>query len=258
MVPTGERVGDALPLVAMRTVYREQMDNLAHGLIVMCDHVHGMHRAAAKALFDADLEAAESVLTSLDKLDEFRIAAEDRAFELLAREAPVARDLRQVVSGIYIVEDMARMGALSVHIANTARRRHPGKALPEQVEGYFREMASVAETITHDTRQVLIDYDVASALQVSDDDDAIDDIHSHLFTLTTADDWPHTPAETVDVTLLSRYFERYADHAVAVAARIVYLATGYKQEDYLRELDSEDRRAAISKRLSDMARHFHS
>ena len=240
----------------MRTVYREQMDNLAHGLIVMCDHVHGMHRAACKALFDADLEAAESVLSSLDKLDEFRISAEDRAFELLAREAPVARDLRQIVSGIYIVEDMARMGALSVHIANTARRRHPGKALPEQVEGFFREMAAVSDKITHDTRQVLIDYDVASALRINDEDDAIDDIHSHLFTLTTAPEWEHTSAETIDVTLLSRYFERYADHGVAVAARIVYLATGYKQEDYVRELDTEERRASITKRLSDLERHF--
>ena len=240
----------------MRTVYREQMDNLAHGLIVMCDHVHGMHRAATKALFEADLQAAESVLTSLDKLDEYRIIAEDRAFELLAREAPVARDLRQVVSGIYIVEDIARMGALSVHIANTARRRHPGTAVPEPIVGYFREMATVADKMTHDTRQVLIDYDVARALQINDDDDAIDDIHSHLFTLTTAEDWPHTPAETVDVTLLSRYYERYADHAVAVAARVVYLATGYKQADYLAELDTEERRASITKRLNDLERHF--
>ena len=158
----------------------------------------------------------------------------------------MARDLRQIVSGIYIVEDMARMGALSVHIANTARRRHPEKALPEEIEGYFREMASVADKITHDTRQVLIDYDVASALRINDEDDAIDDIHSHLFTLTTAPEWEHTSAETVDVTLLSRYFERYADHGVAVAARIVYLATGYKQEDYVRELDTEERRASIT------------
>lgn len=242
----------------MRTVYREQMDNLAHGLIVMCDHVHGMHRSACKALFDADLEAAESVLTSLDKLDEYRVVAEDLAFELLAREAPVARDLRQVVSGIYIVEDMARMGALSVHIANTARRRHPAKALPEQVVGFFREMADVSDKMTHATREVLIDYDVASALAINDEDDSIDDIHSHLFTLTTSDQWQHSPAETVDVTLLSRYFERYADHSVAVAARIVYLATGYKQEDYIRELDNEERRASITKRLSDLERHFNS
>lgn len=240
----------------MRTVYREQMDNLAHGLIVMCDHVHGMHRAAAKALFEADLQAAESVLSSLDKLDEYRIVAEDQAFELLAREAPVARDLRQIVSGIYIVEDMARMGALSVHIANTARRRHPNKALPEPVEGYFRQMAQVADKMTHETRQVLIDYDVASALRMNEEDDEIDDIHSHLFTLTTSSDWSHSPAETVDVTLLSRYFERYADHAVAVAARIVYLATGYKQDDYLAELDTEERKASITKRLSDLERHF--
>ncbi|WP_295624259.1 phosphate signaling complex protein PhoU [uncultured Corynebacterium sp.] len=242
----------------MRTVYREQMDNLAHDLITMCDHVHGMHRSACKALFDGDLDAAEAVLSSLDKLDEYRVSAEDRAFELLAREAPVARDLRQVVSGIYIVEDMARMGALSVHIANTARRRHPDNVLPEQVEGFFREMASVSDKMTSETREVLIDYDVNRALRINDEDDGIDDIHSHLFTLTTGDDWPHTSAQTVDVTLLSRYFERYADHAVAVAARIVYLATGYKQEDYMRELDSEERRASFTKRLSELERHFKS
>lgn len=232
------------------------MDALAHGLIVMCDHVHGMHRAAAKALFDADLEAAEQVLSSIDKLDELRTSAEERAFELLAREAPVARDLRQVVSGIYIVEDISRMGALSVHIANVARRRFPEKALPEDITGFFQEMAKVSDQLTHDTRQVLIDYDVDLAMKVNHDDDAIDDIHAHLLQVTTSPEWTGTPAQTVDITLLSRYFERYADHAVEVSTRVVYLATGYKWGDYLERIEDEKQRDSISRRLEYLERHF--
>lgn len=240
----------------MRTIYREQMDKFAHNLIVMCDHVHNMHREANRALFDADLAAAESVLSAIDRLDELGRICENDAFDMLAREAPVARDLRQIVSGIYIVADISRMGALSVHIANTARRRFPNKVLSEPIEGFFREMASVSEKMTHDTRQVLIDYDPDQALKLNDVDDSIDDIHQHLFTLTTAPDWPYSPAETVDVTLLSRYYERYADHAVEVATRIVYLATGLKKDAYLEKLDQDREQESIEKRLSDIERHF--
>ncbi len=232
------------------------MDNLAHSLIVMCDHVQSMHRTANQALFEADLVAAETVLSQIDRLEEIRKDAEQRAFDLLAREAPVAGDLRQIVSGIYIVEDISRMGALSVHIANIARRRHPAKALPEQVEGYFREMASVSESMTHETRQVLIDYDVEQALAIDNTDDSIDDIHQHIFTLTTSDDWPHSSAETVDITLLSRFYERYADHAVEVAARIVYLATGYKQDEYLDKLEGERDQEHLARRLDVLERHL--
>ncbi len=228
----------------------------AHGLIVMCDHVHSMHRNACKALFEADTNLAETVLSSIDRLDELRRDAEDRAFNLLAREAPVAGDLRQVVSGIYIVEDIARMGALSVHIASVARRRYPHRALPVAVEGYFREMARVSDQMTLDVRQVLIDYDVQLALKANNDDDGIDDIHSHLFTLTTSANSENTPAQTVDITLLSRYFERYADHLVEVAARVVYLATGHKRDDYLNKLESEEERNSIRRRLEHLERHF--
>lgn len=240
----------------MRTVYREQMDNLAHSLIVMCDRVRVMHAQANKALFNADLKAAESVLTQIDPLEDLRLDAENRAFELLAREAPVAGDLRQIVSGLYIVEDISRMGALSVHIASIARRRHPNKVLPAPIEGFFKEMASVSEEMTHETRQVLIDYDVDQALALDKTDDSIDDIQQHLFTLTNSEDWPYSPHETVDVTLLSRFYERYADHAVEVAARIVYLATGEKRDEYLNRLEDERDQLSIERRLEDLERHL--
>lgn len=240
----------------MRTIYREQMDNLAHDLIVMCDKIHDMNRQASTALFEADLAAAESVLESVDKLDELRQRSETRAIELLALEGPVAGDLRQIVSGIYIVEDMARMGALSVHIARTARRRHPAKAIPEDTEGYFREMAKVCDSIVVHTREILTTYDVELALTMAQEDDSIDDIHQHLFTLTTSDDWAHSSKETVDVTLLSRYYERFADHAVEVAARIVYLATGYKPREYMDRIKNEAELEHLRVRISNLERHF--
>ena len=243
-------------LYPMRKLYREQLDELSHSLIVMGDHVHNMHAQANQALFEGDLKAAETALTMIDKLYELREAAEKNAFDLLARESPVAGDLRRVVSGLYIVEDIARMGALSVHIANTARRRHPNPVLPEQVVGYFKEMASVAEQMTHKAREVLVDHDVERALALDDLDDSIDDIHQHLFTLTTSPQWAHSPAETVDITLLSRFYERYADHAVEVAARIIYLATGFKQEAYLNKLEGERDQAYFARRLEDLERHL--
>ncbi|WP_448852865.1 phosphate signaling complex protein PhoU [Corynebacterium sp. 335C] len=240
----------------MRTVYREQMDSFAHDLIIMCDHIHGMNTLASTALFDADIDAAEEVLSSLDRLEELRSKCENQAFELLAREAPVARDLRQVVSGIYIVEDMSRMGTLSVHVANTARRRHPDKVLPEELEGYFREMSRVCGEMTRTTHDILVTYDVDAALQLNTDDDQIDDIHQRLLAQSVSDDWPHSSRVTVDTTLLSRFYERYADHAVAVASQIVYLASGYKPEQLLlrREVAQEDE--IFEARIHDLERHF--
>ncbi|MBV7295845.1 phosphate signaling complex protein PhoU [Corynebacterium sp. TAE3-ERU12] len=241
----------------MRTVYREQMDHLGHDLILMCDHIHGMNESAAKALFDANLEAAESVLSGIDHLDELRLRCEERAIELLSLEAPVARDLRQIVSGIYIVEDLTRMGSLSVHIANIARRRHPEKALPERVEGFLKEMARNCDSITKSMREILITYDVDLALSMARQDDAVDDIHQHLATLTTSEDrWPYNSRVTVDVTLLSRYFERYADHAVEVSSRMVYLATGYKPAEYLERQQSHAESKELQKRLETLERNF--
>lgn len=240
----------------MRTVYREQMDSFAHDLILMCDHIHGMNRLAGRALFDADLEAAEQALSALDHLGELRGQCEEKAFELLAREAPVARDLRQVVSGIYIVEDMARMGTLSVHVANTARRRHPEYVLPDDIAGYFREMGKVCDQMTTKTHDILITYDVEAALHLNRDDDQIDDIHKLLLAKTSAADWPYDSRVTVDVTLLSRFFERYADHAVAVAAQVVYLASGLKPDELLlqREIAQEDE--LFEARIHELERHF--
>ncbi|RWR28103.1 phosphate transport system regulatory protein PhoU, partial [Mycobacterium tuberculosis] len=141
-------------------------------------------------------------------------------------QAPVAGDLRTVVSAIQIIADVDRMGALALHVAKIARRRHPQHALPEEVNGYFAEMGRVAVELGHAAREVLITRDPEKAARIQEEDDAMDDLHGHLFTVLMDREWKHGVMAAVDVTLLSRFYERFADHAVEVARRVIFQVTG--------------------------------
>jgi phosphate transport system protein len=152
--------------------------------------------------------------------------AEETAFVLLALQAPVAGDLRAIVSSIQIVADVERMGALALHVAKIARRRHPQHALPEEVNGYFSEMGRVAVDLATSARDVLLSRDPAKARQMREDDDAMDDLHRHLFSVMMDREWRHGVAAAVDVTLLGRFYERFADHAVEISRRVIFQVTG--------------------------------
>ncbi|CUU67107.1 phosphate signaling complex protein PhoU [Corynebacterium variabile] len=240
----------------MRTVYQEQMRTFAHDLSLMSDRVRTMMSEACLALFDADIEKAETVLSSIDGVEELRKKAEQTSFELLALEGPVARDLRQVVSGTYIVEDLARMAALAVHVARTARRHHPDHTLPEQIEPYFREMARLTDEIGAKLHDVLVTYDPEKAMELALDDDAVDDLHEHMFQLTTKREWPFPVSVAVDVTLLSRFFERYSDHAVNIGTRVVYLATGKQPEEYETARRTEEQQETMREQFNEIRRRY--
>ncbi|ETD33088.1 PhoU family transcriptional regulator [Williamsia sp. D3] len=187
---------------------------------------------STQALLQADLAVAESVISDHEQLTQLSTQAEERAFALLALQAPVAGDLRSIVSGFQIVADIDRMGALALHVAKVARRRHPAKALPEEVNGYFAEMGRLAITMATNAREVLTSQNPEDALKLQDDDDAMDDLHRHLFTVLMDREWRHGVAAAVDVTLLGRYYERFSDHAVLIGRRVVFQATGQTPEQF--------------------------
>jgi phosphate transport system protein len=192
---------------------------------------------STQALLQADLAVAESVITDHEEIVRLSAQAEERAFALLALQAPVAGDLRAIVSGFQIVADVDRMGALALHVAKVARRRHPNKALPEEVNGYFAEMGRLAVQMALNAREVLNNQDPTAALRLQGDDDAMDDLHRHLFTVLMDRDWKHGVAAAVDVTLLGRYYERFSDHAVLIGRRVVFQATGKTPEQFA-EIDA--------------------
>lgn len=210
----------------MRTAYHEQLEALTDQLGEMCGLAGVAMERATQALLQADLVLAEQVITDHEQISAMSARAEEAAFVLLALQAPVAGDLRAVVSSIQIVADVDRMGALALHVAKIARRRHPQHVLPEEVNGYFAEMGRVAVELGNAAREVLESRDPEKAARIQDEDDAMDDLHRHLFTVLMDREWKHGVTAAVDVTLLSRFYERFADHAVEVARRVIFQVTG--------------------------------
>ncbi len=174
----------------------------------------------------ADLVLAEQVISEHTEIALRATRIEEDAFTLLALQSPVAGDLRVVVSSLKNVADVERMGALALHVAKITRRRHPAHALPEDVQAYFAEMGRIATDIGNTTKDVVLARDPDKATQLDIEDDAMDDLHRHLFTVLMDRGWEHSVAAAVDVTLLGRYYERFADHAVEMGRRVIFQATG--------------------------------
>src|ERR1700732_950178 len=215
----------------MRTAYHDQLDALTAQLGEMCGKAGVAMERATQALLQADLMLAEQVITDHEQISAMSVRAEEAAFVLLALQAPVAGDLRAIVGSIQIRAGVDRMGALALHVAKIARRRHPQHALPEEVNGYFAEMGRVAVELGNSAQEVLSSRDPEKASRIREEDDAMDDLHSHLFTVLMDREWKHGVAAAVDVTLLGRFYERFADHAVEVARRVIFQATGHFPED---------------------------
>jgi phosphate transport system protein len=210
----------------MRDLYQDQLSALAEALADMCLQVGTAMERATRSLLEVDLQLAEQVIADDVQVDDLRADAEEKAFGLLALQAPVATDLRVVIAAIHSAGDIERMGDLALHVAQAARRRHPQPVLPSEVTGYFAQMGTIATALARKAADVIRTRDVGMATTLEADDDAMDDLHRHIFSVLMAPSWTHGVGPAVDITLLARFYERYADHAVTVARRVVYVVTG--------------------------------
>ena len=211
---------------SVRKAFHDQLDALTQTLGQMCWLAGLAMERATQALLQGDLILVEQVITDHDQLSVMRAKAEDAAFVLLALQAPVAGDLRAIVGAMQNVADVDRMGALAVHVAKIARRRHPGRALPDEVIGYFAEMGRLAVELGNSAKDAVLTGDPYQAAQIRHQDDAMDELHRRLFTVLMDHEWKHGVVAAVDITLLGRFYERFADHAVEVGRRVVFQVTG--------------------------------
>ncbi len=210
----------------MRTAYQQQLEALTAQLVEMCDMATRGIRHATDGLLQADLKRAESVILGQEDIAAMRAHAEEIALRLLALQAPVAADLRAVVSALQIAADAERMGGLAAHIAKIARRRFPNRAVPTEVEGCFAEMGTVAAALSAGASDVLSSRDPSKAAQIRCDDAAMDELRRQTLTALVDPGWEHGVAVAVDLALLGRFYERFADHAVQIARRVIFQATG--------------------------------
>ncbi|MDP9497741.1 MAG: phosphate signaling complex protein PhoU [Actinomycetota bacterium] len=212
----------------MRDAYHDELDAVTDSLVEMTGMVGSAMGRATRALLDADLQLAETVITADEQVDALYRDIEARAFDLLARQQPVASDLRMLVTSLRMVAELERAGDMALHVAKVARRRYPASAVPAEMRDTVLEMGHAAEAIVAKAGSVIARRDVRLAAELERDDDVMDQLHKRLFAVILDDAWQHGTEVAIDLTLVGRYYERFADHAVSVARRVVYLVTGVR------------------------------
>ena len=213
----------------MREHYREELEDINACLVDMANSAGSAMSKASMALLDADVAVADLVIEGDEHIDAVRESIEQRCFNLLARQQPVATDLRTITTAMRIVSDLERMGDLAEHIAKVARMRFPEHAVPQEVRPIFLEAGHVAESLVTKAGTVIAKRDIEAAAELEAEDDLMDQLHKQLFRELLLPTWGHGIEAAIDVTLLGRYYERFADHAVSVARRVVYLVTGERE-----------------------------
>ena len=210
----------------MREEFQADLSEVSRLLVTMAESVRAAMRKATTALLKADREAADAVVARDAEVDDIYRQVEAKVADTIARQAPVASDLRMVITALHISADLERMGDLAEHVAKTALRRHPSPAVPAELRPVFRQMAEAADRMADKITVVLASPDADLAAELEKDDDAMDDLERDLFTILLHDDWPYGAETAIDGALLGRFYERYADHAVNAGEQMIYLITG--------------------------------
>ena len=206
--------------------YQGKLDEINADLVAITRFVGSAMNQATQSLLDADLSIAEKVIESDARIDTLCSSVEERCFDIIAIARPTEADLRLVIGALRISTSLERMGDLAEHIAKQARMRYPKPSVPQELRATFAIMGGVAEAIVSKTGSVIATKDVSLATDIAHHDAEMDHLHRELFTIVLSPSWKHGVEAAIDVTLLSRYYERYADHAVSVTRRVVNVVTG--------------------------------
>jgi phosphate transport system protein len=210
----------------MRQEYQAELAEVTRLLVTMAQEVRGAMAHATTALLSADRTGAEQVLAHDTEVDAVYRQVEERVYDLLARQQPVASDLRLVVTALHVAADVERMGDLACHVAKIGLRRLPEVAVPEELVPVVRDMADVADRMANKIAEALEQADAKRAGELERDDDAVDELHKQLYGLLLGTAWRHGVEQAIDGALLGRWYERFADHAVNAGRQVVYLVTG--------------------------------
>ena len=210
----------------MREEFQADLAEVSRLLVTMAESVRAAMRKATTALLKADREAANAVVARDAEVDDIYRQVEAKVADTIARQAPVATDLRTLITALHISADLERMGDLAEHVAKTALRRHPSPAVPAELRPVFRQMAEAADRMAEKITTVLASPNADLAAELEKDDDAMDELERDLFKVLLHDDWPYGAETAIDGALLGRFYERYADHAVNAGEQMIYLITG--------------------------------
>lgn len=210
----------------MREVFQTELKEVQDRLVEIASDATRIMEQASKAFVTSDVTLADQALASADAIQEKALSLDESVIRILARQSPVSRDLRILVSALRISASLERMGALAGHIAQIARFRYPGSAIPAALLPTFEEMGKLDLELGKKVVKLLQNTDVDLAKEIQAEDERVDELHRKVFDVVLGDDWKENAVFTVDVTLASRYHERFADHVVDISSKVSYLTTG--------------------------------
>jgi len=210
----------------MRNAFHDELDGIGTTLLQLTGLVKIAMSDATSALLTVDLSIAEKVIAADGVIDDIQHELDARTINLMARQQPVASDLRTLVTSLRMSADLERMGDLAHHVAKQARMRYPNSAVPAELVPTITAMGLVADKIIDKLSSVMEHRDTVRALEIETDDDEMDKLHRDLIGVLLSKDWSHGVETAIDMTLLGRYYERFADHAVSIARRVYFSVTG--------------------------------
>ena len=210
----------------MREVFQNELKEVQDRLVEIASDVTNVMKNATLAFTTSDVTVADQAIASADAISEKALTLDELVIRILARQSPVARDLRVLVSALRMSASLERMGALASHIAQIARFRFPGSAIPQALQPVFEEMGALDVELAKKITKLLANPDVDVARAIQAEDERVDELHRGVFETVLADSWKENAMFTVDVTLASRYHERFADHVVDISSKVSYLTTG--------------------------------
>ncbi|KFI56247.1 phosphate signaling complex protein PhoU [Bifidobacterium callitrichos] len=211
----------------MRVIFNEELKAVADDLDRMVQGVRKSIRGAGDALLKQDVEAAQSVIDGDIELDALEESVIDQCVKLLAKQNPVATDLRVVVSTMRLASTFERMGDLAKHVAEISRRTYPASPLPDSAKETFQQMQDFLDRTSDDLVSMLADRDAKTAERIIANDDKLDALHHNTFELALDENTDLTRQQIIDVVLIGRFLERLGDHAVSAARRVVFIVSGF-------------------------------
>ncbi|MEY4997108.1 MAG: hypothetical protein RLY59_512 [Actinomycetota bacterium] len=210
----------------MRDVFQQELQEVQQRLVEIAELVAEAMRKGTTAFQNSDIALAEQVIEEDAHIDELALTLDELAIQILARQQPVARDLRVVVSALRISANLERMGDMAEHLSQLTRYRFPDKVIAKGLRSTFKEMGEIDIEIAEKLIKMLRSQELKQLEKIRDLDDKIDSLHLSVFDKVLSDTWAGTSMDTVDATLASRYYERFSDHAISIARKVAYLSTG--------------------------------
>lgn len=210
----------------MREVFQQSLREVQDRLVQIAELVEASIQQATEAFGTSDVALAEQVIDHAEEIEGLAASLDELSIDILARQQPVASDLRLMVGALRMSASLERMADLAQHIAQLARYRYPESAIPKGLRRTFTRMGELDVEMAARLVSLLREQQPETIAEIRDLDDDLDELHAKVFEKVLSDKLADNPTGVVDATLASRYHERFGDHVVTIAKHVQFFLGG--------------------------------